>query len=87
MARKFTRWQPVRALKLEARLFNRKIRRRWGNNVIQFGMSALALLMVLLVMDMVLQPRWSSRSPSLSSWCLTAGPRAPVGSSEGIAWR
>ena len=55
MASRLTRNQPVRHLVLEARLFNRKLGRLWKNYLIQCGMSALALLLVLLVIDLVLQ--------------------------------
>ena len=36
-------------------LIDRRFRRRWKNYVLQCGLSALALLMVLLVVDVVLR--------------------------------
>ena len=52
MAIRLTANKPVRHLVLEARLFHRKLSRRWKNYLVQCGMSSLALL---LVMDVVLQ--------------------------------
>ena len=55
MTSRLTRNQPVRRLVLEARLFNRKLSRHWKNYLIHCGMAALALLLVLSVIDVVLQ--------------------------------
>ena len=40
---------------LEGRLIRRRFRRHWKNYLLQCGLSTLALLMVLLVVDVVLQ--------------------------------
>ena len=55
MASKFdTRWS-VRFLLLEGRLIDRKFRRYWRNYLFQCGLSTLALLIIFLVVDVVLQ--------------------------------
>ena len=53
--RKFNSWGPMRSLAVGMLLIDRRFRRRWKNYVLQCGLSALALLMVLLVVDVVLR--------------------------------
>ena len=45
----------LRNLDLEGRLIGRRFRQHWRNYLLQCGLSTLALLLVLLVMDVVLQ--------------------------------
>ena len=46
--------RPARGLALRGRLLRRRLRRRWKIHLLQCGLSALALLMILLVVDVVL---------------------------------
>ena len=56
MLARFDIQRSVRSLVLEGRLIRRRFRRHWKNYLLQCGLSTLALLMVLLVVDVVLQP-------------------------------
>ena len=47
----------LRGLLLEGRLIDRRFRRRWKNYLFQCGLSTLALLIIFLVVDVVLQGR------------------------------
>ncbi len=55
MESKFNRQRPVRRFRLESHLIDRRFRRHWKNYIFQCALSALALLIVLLVVDVVLQ--------------------------------
>ena len=55
MVSKFNKQRPVRRFRLEGHLIDRRFRRHWRNYIIQCGLAALALLIVLLVVDVVLQ--------------------------------
>ena len=47
--------RPMRRLAFEGHLIDRRFRRRWINYLFQCGIAALALLLILLVVDVVLQ--------------------------------
>ena len=55
MVSKFNKQRPVRRFRLEGHLIDRRFRRHWRNYIFQCGLSALTLLIVLLVVDVVLQ--------------------------------
>ncbi len=55
MLARFDIQRSVRSLVLEGRLIRRRFRHHWKNYLLQCGLSTLALLMVLLVVDVVLQ--------------------------------
>ncbi len=55
MVSKFNKQRPVRRFRLEGHLIDRRFRRHWRNYIIQCALAALALLIVLLVVDVVLQ--------------------------------
>ncbi len=55
MLARFDIQRSVRSLALEGLLIRRRFRHHWKNYLLQCGLSTLALLMVLLVVDVVLQ--------------------------------
>ena len=89
MANKLRKQRMARQLALEVRLFNRKLGRRWKTYRIQYAMAALALLLVLLVIDLVLQ---AAIVVAIASTVFivfvipTGGCRHPAGSSAATWW-
>ena len=82
MVSKFNKQRPVRRFRLEGHLIDRRFRRHWRNYIIQCGLAALALLIVLLVVDVVLQAAIVVAIASMPSSCslrLTARQPVPGG--------
>ena len=72
----------IRGLVLEGKLVLRRFRRHWSSYLLQCGLSAVALLIVLLVMDVVLRTAVSVAIAS-SAFIVFIMPHSKGGQSPG----